>query len=79
MEQLKEAQGQGLMVFEEGGPSSADQSYQQVRQSCLSSLVVRTELSPDQDALDHTLTGCCGAGSGHVSSQQAYLAVRCSA
>ena len=35
MEQLREAQGQGLMVFEEGGPSSADQSYQQVRQSCL--------------------------------------------
>ncbi len=35
MEQLKEAQGQGLMVFEEGSPSSADHSYQQVRQSVL--------------------------------------------
>ena len=32
MEQLKEAQGQGLMLFEEGGPSSVEQAYQQVRQ-----------------------------------------------
>ena len=35
MEQLKGAQGQGLAVFEEGGPSSADQAFQQVgKTSC---------------------------------------------
>ena len=36
MEQLKEAQGQGLTVFEEGGASSPEQGYQQVRQKGLS-------------------------------------------
>lgn len=72
MEQLKGAQGQGLMVFEEGGSSSADQAYQQVRHSTLAEFRKACRAATRSACIEIANA----LGSGHISSQQACWPVR---